>query len=96
MSSWSLLVYMFCEVINNDQNYQGPKFSPGRLIMNLGDTHIYEDHKEQVIRQILREPYEFSQLTFKRKVTELTDFKFEDFELINYNCYPNIMAKMLA
>lgn len=83
-------------MINNDPNYQGPKFSLGRLVMNLGDTHIYEDHKEQVIRQILREPYGFPQLTFKRKVTELTDFKFEDLELINHQTYPVLNFKMIA
>lgn len=96
LTSYSLLIHLFCEVLNNDSSYTGPKFSPGRLIMNLGDTHIYEDHKEQCIRQILREPYEFPQLIFKRKVTDLTDFKFEDLELVNYNCYPNIPAKMSA
>ena len=96
INSYSLLLFMMCEVLNNDPTYTGPKFSPGRLIMTLGDAHIYEDHKEQCIRQILREPYEFPQLIFKRKVTDLTDFKFEDLELVNYNCYPNIPAKMSA
>lgn len=96
ISSYAMLICLLCEVINNDGNYKGPKFTPGRLIMNLGDVHIYEDHYSQVIRQILREPYNFPQLIFKRKVTELTDFKFEDLELIDYECYPNIPAKMIA
>ena len=95
-SSSSLLIHLFCEVINNDQNYKGPKFTPGRLIMNLGDVHVYENHYSEVIRQILREPYNFPQLIIKRKVTDLTDFKFEDLELNNYECYPNIVAKMVA
>ena len=82
--------------INNDLSYTGPKFSPGRLIMNLGDVHIYEDHYSEVIRQILREPYRFPQLIFKRKVSDLTDFKFEDLDLLDYECYPNISAKMVA
>lgn len=94
--SSSLLIYLFCEVINNDVNYTGPKFTPGRLIMNLGDCHIYEDHREMAIRQILRDPYPFPKLKINRKVTELTDFQFEDFELVNYECYPNIIAKMIA
>jgi dihydrofolate reductase/thymidylate synthase len=92
----SLLVHLFCEVINNDVTYNGPKFKPGRLIMNLGDTHLYEDHYEQSIRQILREPYKFPQLVIKRNVTKLSDFKYEDFELVDYQCYPNIIAKMTA
>jgi thymidylate synthase len=92
----SLLIHLFCEVINNDNDYKGEKLSPGRLIMNLGDTHVYEEHKEQTIRQILREPYPFPKLIIKRKVNEITDFKFEDFELVDYHCYPNIIAKMIA
>ena len=77
-------------------NYQGPKFTPGRLIMNLGDCHIYEEHRSMVIRQILRDPYPFPTLKINRKVTHLTDFKFEDLELIHYQHYPNIVAKMVA
>ncbi|QKF93754.1 bifunctional dihydrofolate reductase/thymidylate synthase [Fadolivirus algeromassiliense] len=96
ISSYAMLVHLFCEVINNDTEYKGPKFIPGRLIMNLGDVHVYENHHSEVIRQILREPYNFPQLIFKRKVTDLTDFKFEDMELIDYECYPNIPAKMIA
>ena len=96
IASYALLVHMFCEVINNDSNYKGNKFTPGRLIMNLGDVHIYEDHYSEAIRQILREPYIFPNLQFNRKVNDLCDFKFEDLELINYNCYPSINFKMIA
>lgn len=96
LSSYSLLVHMLCEILNNDENYNGDKFSPGRLIMNLADTHIYESHKEQAIRQILREPREFPQLKFKRKVKDLKDFKFEDLELIDYQFDPYIPVKMVA
>ncbi len=92
----SLLIHLFCEVINNDPSYSGPKFTPGRLIMNLGDVHIYENHYSEVIRQILREPYKFPQLIFKRKVSDLTDFTFDDMELTDYNCYPNFPVKMIA
>lgn len=94
--SSSLLIYLFCEVINNDVNYTGPTFTPGRLIMNLGDCHIYEDHRTMALRQILRDPFPFPQLKITRKVTKLTDFCFEDLELDNYECYPNIIAKMIA
>jgi len=93
---YSMIIMMFCEVINNDSNYTGIKFTPGRLIMNFGDAHIYESHYGQSIRQLLRDPYEFPKLEFNRKVTDLTEFKFEDFELINYNSYPAIQCKMVA
>lgn len=93
---YCILVYMICEVINNDLNYTGIKFTPGRLIMNLGDAHIYENHYTQMIRQILRDPYDLPKLKINRKVTDLTDFKYEDFELIDYCSYPAIQCVMVA
>lgn len=95
-SGYSLIVHMFCEMINNDVNYKGIKFTPGRLIINLGDYHVYESHYSQIIRQLLRDPYPFPKLKFNRKVSELNDFKFEDLELIDYNTYPGIICKMVA
>lgn len=94
VSSYSLLVHFFCEILNNgDENM---KFSPGRLIMILGDTHIYEEHYSAIVRQILREPRQFPQIKFNRKVKEITDFKFEDVELVNYEYDPFIPMKMVA
>lgn len=96
MTMSALLIHMLCEVINNDPLYTGPKFKPGRLIMNLGDVHLYKDHYSEAVRQILREPYDFPQIEFKRKVTDLTDFKYEDIEINNYKCYPNFKVNMVA
>jgi len=96
ISYGALLIHLFCEVINNDLSYTGNKLLPGRLIVNMGDVHIYDTHYEQSIRQILREPYTFPKLIFKRKVTDFKDIKFEDLELVNYDCYPGIIAKMVA
>lgn len=92
----ALLVHLFCEVINNDPGYKGPKFFPGKLILNLGDVHIYEDHYSEAVRQILREPYPFPQLNFKRPVTDLTKISFDDLDLVNYQCYPALNVKMVA
>ena len=64
--------------------------------LHCSDIHLYENHYSEAIRQILRDPYQFPKLVFKRKVNNLDDFKFEDFELIDYDCYPNIPAKMIA
>ena len=96
ISSYALLIYLICEVINNDKSYQGIKFKPGHLTVSWGDTHIYEDHRSACIRQLLRDPYSFPQLKINRQVETLTDFKFEDFELVNYQCYPTIKVKMVA
>lgn len=94
-SSTALLIHFFCIVINSDESYHGPKYTPGRLIMNLGDVHIYESHKSSVVRQILRDPYKFPEIKINPN-NKLTEFKFEDCEWLNYQCYPNIVAKMVA
>lgn len=89
----ALLIIFFCEVLNNRD---GMNYIPGRLVINCGDIHIYEEHREQCIRQILRDSYDFPQLKIKRKVDSLVDFKFEDIEIENYSCYPGIKAEMVA
>lgn len=96
IASYALLIHMMCEVLNNDETYTGLKFSPGRLIMNLGDTHIYDEHLTAARRQLLRDPYVFPQLSFKRKLTSLTDVSFDDIVLSNYTSYPVLSVKMIA
>ena len=96
IASTSLLCHLFCEALNNDETYTGPRFLPGRVIISLGDVHLYENHYEQAITQILREPYPFPQLKFKRKVNKLNDFKLDDIEIENYLAHPTIKADMVA
>lgn len=96
IGSYGLLIYIFCEVINNDETYKGMKFVPGVLTINFGDVHVYESHYSQCIRQILREPYPFPQLKINKKITSVTDFSYEDLELVDYVSYPTIHAKMVA
>jgi len=94
IASYALFVYLICDHVNSsDSKY---KYIPGRLIMNLGDVHIYEEHTTQAIRQILRSPLIFPTLTIKRKITNLEDYKFEDIIVENYNSYTGIIAKMIA
>lgn len=87
---------MFCEVINNDSEYKGNKLKVGKLVMVFADTHIYRTHYSECIRQILREPYKFPDIKFNKKINNITDFKFEDIELIDYTSHPIISAKMVA
>jgi thymidylate synthase len=94
IASYSLLVYMICHILNNDDTCKY-KYRPGKLIMNLGDYHLYEEHLEQAKRQILRAPLQFPILNFKNKVLKIEDFKFDDIELIDYYCYPSIKAEMI-
>ena len=94
IASYALLVYMICHVLNNDETCKY-KYKPGKLVMNLGDYHLYEEHLEQAKRQILRAPQQFPILNFKNKVLKIEDFKFDDIELLNYYCYPGIKAEMI-
>lgn len=93
--AYSLLVYLMCHVINHDPEYKGYRFVPGRLIINLGDYHIY-DHREQCIRLILRDPFPFPTLSIKGDKYVLEELVWEDLELMNYQCYPNVITKMTA
>lgn len=96
IASYALMMHMFCEIINNDDDYKGPLLMPGRLVMSLSDCHVYGVHHEQTVRQLLRQPYKFPQLRFKRKINNLNDFTFDDVELVNYESHPAIPVKMVA
>ena len=95
IASYALLNYLICDHINNsDSKY---KYIPGRLIMNLGDAHIYEEHKTQVIRQILRKPLDFPKIVIKTpEDKKLESYEFENIEIIDYQSYAGILAKMVA
>lgn len=96
IASYALLVHVICESINNDESYKGNRYVPGVLTMSLGDVHIYESHYTQCIRQILREPFPFPMLKINKKLKSITDFTFEDVELVEYKHHPIITAKMVA
>ena len=57
-----------------------------------GDCHIYLNHLEQVKLQLTREPYPLPQLVINRKPESVFDYKFEDFEIINYKSHSHIAA----
>lgn len=96
IASSALLIYLFTQVINNDKTYNGPKLIPNKLIMMFGDIHMYEEHRDQAIQQILRHSREFPKIKFNKEITNLTDFKYEDIELLNYNSYGPLSYKMIV
>jgi thymidylate synthase len=57
-------------------------------------VHLYNNHIEQAKLQLTREPRELPQLKINPDVKNIFDFKYEDFELINYNPHPHIKAKV--
>lgn len=64
----------------------------GEFIWTGGDCHIYSNHVEQVKLQLSREPYPPLRLRINRKPDSIFDYKFEDFELIDYPLHPHISA----
>lgn len=96
IASYSLLTHLFCQVLNNDTSYTGPRFIPGRLILALGDTHIYESHKTQAMRQLFREPLSPPKLKIIKPISDLRNFQANDLLLENYLFYSSIEAQMVA
>ena len=65
---------------------------PGEFVHTFGDAHLYENHLEQARLQLQREPRSLPKLNIKREVDSILDFRFDDFELIDYEPHPHIKA----
>ena len=85
IASYSLLTMMMAQVTG---------LQPGEFIHTFGDVHIYKNHFEQVKLQLTREPRPLPQMKLNPEVNSIFDFKYEDFELINYDPHPHIKAKV--
>lgn len=83
IASYALLTLMVAQVCN---------LKPGEFIHSFGDVHIYQNHFEQVELQLSRKPGELPTMKLNPKIKNIFDFKFEDFELINYNPQAHIKA----
>ena len=65
---------------------------PGELVISLGDTHIYQNHFDQVREQLTRDPRPLPTMTLNPAVKDLFEFKYEDFKLEGYDPHPKISA----
>ena len=81
IASYALFTHMIAHVCNLDV---------GDFVHTFGDAHIYSNHTEQIELQLSRKPRKLPTLYIKRKVDSIFDFKFEDFEIINYDPHPHI------
>ena len=69
-------------------------YKPGDFVWTGGDVHIYTNHLEQVKLQLTRNPLALPQLKINPEIKSIFDFKFEDFELVNYEAHPHIPGKV--
>ncbi|MGB1257585.1 MAG: thymidylate synthase [Thiolinea sp.] len=83
IASYALLTMMVAQVCN---------LKPGDFVHTLGDAHLYSNHMEQVELQLQREPHPLPRMQINPAVQSIFDFKYEDFELIDYESHPHIKA----
>jgi len=85
IASYALLTMMVAQVTG---------LQPGDFVHTLGDAHIYTNHIEQVKLQLSRQPFALPQMKINTDVKNIFDFKFNDFELVNYEAHPHIKGKV--
>lgn len=85
IASYALLLMMMAQVTG---------LQAGELIHTLGDTHIYNNHFEQVNLQLSREPRPLPVMKINPDVKDIFGFKYDDFELVGYDPHPHIAGKV--
>ncbi len=83
IASYALLTMMVAQVVG---------LEPGDFVHTLGDAHLYNNHLEQVDEQLSRKAFKLPTMTLNQNIKNIFDFKFEDFELSDYESHPHIKA----
>lgn len=83
IASYALLTMMVAQVTG---------YRPGEFVHTFGDAHLYCNHLEQARTQLAREPLPLPEMRINPAVTDLFGFRYEDFELVNYQYHPAIKA----
>ncbi len=85
IASYSLLTHMMA---------QQADLKVGDFIWTGGDCHLYLNHLEQADEQLTREPLPLPTLAIKRRPDSILDYRYEDFEILNYESHPHIAGKV--
>ena len=83
IASYALLTMMVAQVCD---------YELGDFVHTFGDAHLYLNHLDQAKLQLTREPYPLPQMKLNPDVDNIFGFRYEDFELVNYQCHPRIKA----
>lgn len=85
IASYALLTMIIAQVCG---------LKAGDFVHTFGDLHLYNNHIEQANLQLSRDPYPLPQMKINPEVKSIFDFKFEDFELVDYQFHPHIKAEV--
>lgn len=85
IASYSLFTMMIAQVTG---------LGLGDFVHTIGDAHIYSNHLEQIDKQLKREPRSLPKMNINPNVKSIYDFKYEDFELVDYNPHKGIKGKV--
>jgi thymidylate synthase len=83
IASYALLTMMIAHVSD---------LQPGEFVHTFGDVHSYLNHLEQVNTQLSRQPFPLPQMKLNPERKDLFDFRFDDFEIVDYQSHPAIPA----
>ena len=83
IASYAFLTHMIAQQCDLDV---------GEFIWTGGDCHLYLNHIDQTLEQLSREPYPLPQLVIKRRPASIFEYRYEDFEIVNYQYHPGIKA----
>lgn len=83
IASYALLLMMVAQVCDLEVN---------EFIHTFGDTHLYSNHTEQAKEQLSRTPFAMPKMILNPSIKDIDEFRFEDFELVDYKSHPAIKA----
>jgi thymidylate synthase len=83
IASYALLTHMLAHAAG---------LEPGEFVHTLGDAHLYLNHLDQADEQLKRAPLPPPRLVIRREVLSLDEFRYEDFEVLDYQAHPHIKA----
>jgi thymidylate synthase len=83
IASYALLTMMVAQVVG---------LEPGEFVHTFGDVHLYLNHVDQAREQLTRDPHPLPTMRMNPEVKDLFQFRYEDFELVDYVAHPHIKA----